>query len=155
MPSAIIVARGANEGAGVRVLYEGRELAPNIQDFVARLAAGISNVLGKVGLIAETAKLIEINASGWRAIHDFYRDVLAHVGAPHRHGNGINALSDSMIYGGINAVEPPDTIGFLATGGLPDDILEELRFAKQAIADARLEKKNATGIDVEIEFDIV
>ncbi|MBC9884143.1 barstar family protein, partial [Bradyrhizobium sp. INPA01-394B] len=42
----------------------------------------------------------------WR---DFYDALLAALGAPEGHGRNLNALIDSMVWAGMNAVEAPYT----------------------------------------------
>ena len=55
-------------------------------------------------------KVIELDAGLWREYLDFARALLAVLEAPHWHGTGVDALIDSMVYGGINGVEPPYTV---------------------------------------------
>lgn len=55
-------------------------------------------------------KSIELDASQWSDAKDVYGALLPAIGAPDWHGTSVNALIDSMIYGGINVVEPPFTI---------------------------------------------
>ena len=45
---------------------------------------------------------IELDAKSWMKILDFYQDLLKALGAPEWHGRNLNALIDSMIWGGIN-----------------------------------------------------
>lgn len=41
---------------------------------------------------------------------DFYKLFFAQVKAPEWHGKNLNALSDSIIVGDVNGVEPPYTV---------------------------------------------
>lgn len=50
---------------------------------------------------------LELDASEWFTPFDFYRALLTELGAPEWHGCSIDALVDSMIFGGINSVVPP------------------------------------------------
>jgi len=50
-------------------------------------------------------QIVRLNASAWVSALDFYEALLRALGAPEWHGWSVDALIDSMIYGGINAVE--------------------------------------------------
>lgn len=49
----------------------------------------------------------DLDASSWKTPADFYAALLPAVGAPDWHGDSTQAITDSMIGGEINAVEPP------------------------------------------------
>jgi RNAse (barnase) inhibitor barstar len=51
--------------------------------------------------------LLELNAQKWRSASDFYDTFFKTVGAPLWHGKNLNALSDSIGTGRINAIEVP------------------------------------------------
>jgi hypothetical protein len=86
---------------------------------------------------------------------DFYRAVLPAVGAPEWHGESLNALIDSMIWGGINAIDPPYTIKISGLRNVPKAVYEHVKLAKQAIAEARSEycRRNNADVVVAIETD--
>ncbi len=88
---------------------------------------------------------VQLDASKWKTGLDFYEDLLAALGAPRWHGRNINALIDSMIYGGINAIEPPLTIRITGTDNLPEDAKRELTFTILALGEAQ-------GTDKDVEF---
>ena len=71
-------------------------------------------------------RIITLDASGWKTPLDFYDALLPALGAPHWHGRSVNALIDSMVYGGINAVEPPYEIHITGTTHLPPAVRQEL-----------------------------
>lgn len=50
---------------------------------------------------------IDLDASTWKDVLDFYRAVLAALQAPDRHGCSPDALNDSMVFGGVNGLQPP------------------------------------------------
>jgi hypothetical protein len=50
-----------------------------------------------------------------------------------------DALIDSMIWGGINAIDPPYKIKISGLESVPKDVYEHVDLAKRAIADARTE----------------
>jgi RNAse (barnase) inhibitor barstar len=77
--------------------------------------------------------IIELNAFRWVAAQDFYAALLCALGAPDWHGQNVNALVDSMISGGINAVEQPFRIIVRGLDGAKREAKEELRFAIEAL----------------------
>jgi Barstar (barnase inhibitor) len=92
-------------------------------------------------------RLIKLDASGWKVPLDFYDALLAALEAPEWHGRSINALIDSMVWGNINAIEPPYRILVARTSNLPNAVKKELDDAISAINDAQ-------GREKDIEFVI-
>jgi RNAse (barnase) inhibitor barstar len=78
---------------------------------------------------------IDLDAHQWKTALDFYEALLSALGAPRWHGRNINALIDSMIYGGINEIEPPLTIRITGTENLPADARDELAFTVLAFGE--------------------
>ena len=93
-------------------------------------------------------KLIELDARDWRTVLDFYEALLVALGAPRWHGRNVNALIDSMIYGGINEVDPPYKILISETAKLPIDVNGEIAFAILAVGEAQ-------GTDIVVEFQTI
>jgi RNAse (barnase) inhibitor barstar len=60
------------------------------------------------------ADAIRLDARGWTDVESFYGAFLAAVDAPAWHGHSLDALSDSLIGGGINGIEPPFAIEILS-----------------------------------------
>jgi hypothetical protein len=52
-------------------------------------------------------RIIEIDGSDRQSVKDFLTALRAAIGAPDWHGWSVNAFIDSMIWGGINQIEPP------------------------------------------------
>jgi hypothetical protein len=98
---------------------------------------------------------IELDASNWMTWRDFYDALLFALGAPEYHGRNINALVDSMIWGGINKIEPPYSIRITETGRLPKDVHEHIELAKNALAEGRAEFRALRGRDVQVQFEII
>lgn len=99
-------------------------------------------------------KIIELDATKWKTVLDFYQALLAAVGAPTWHGKSPDALIDSMIWGGINAVEPPYTIRISGTAGLPKDVREHIDLVKQALRRGRRDYQSRQGGDVGVSIGI-
>jgi RNAse (barnase) inhibitor barstar len=90
-------------------------------------------------------RIIKLDASQWKTPLDFYDALLSALEAPEWHGWSINALIDSMVWGNINAVEPPYRIWVVATAKLPSEVKKELD-------DAILCINAAQGNEKDIEF---
>jgi hypothetical protein len=75
----------------------------------------------------EIMRVIELDASGCKSILDFLEALKTAIGAPKWHGTNLNALVDSMIWGGINSIEPPYTVKITNTGSVPGDVAEVIR----------------------------
>jgi hypothetical protein len=88
-----------------------------------------------------------LDASEWKTPMDFYESILALLEAPHWHGTNMNALIDSMIYGGINGVEPPYKIWIKGAANLPPSVQTELGWLTEAIEEHGPEKGIALQID--------
>lgn len=65
-----------------------------------------------------------------------------------------DALIDSMVWGGMNAVEPPYTIRIFGVGKLPGDVRGHVKIAKEALAKGRMDYRNRRGGDVEVAIEI-
>jgi RNAse (barnase) inhibitor barstar len=103
--------------------------------------------------MSKMIRTIELDAKNWTNAPDFYSALLAALGAPKGHGRNLNALIDSMVWGGMNLVEPPCTIRILQTQGLSKDVRDEIEMVKDAIAQARRDFRLRRGSDIEIYFE--
>ena len=99
-------------------------------------------------------KVIELNATEWKTYDYFYNALLPSVGAPTWHGQNLNALVDSMIWGGINALEPPYTIKIVGTKMLAGHIRNHVETARRALAEARADYQKLRGGDVEVAIEV-
>ena len=100
-------------------------------------------------------RIIELDATNWKTVIDFYDALLASIGAPKWHGKSPDALIDSMIWGGINAVEPPYTVRISRAAKLPKDFHDRIELIKKVLAEGRMEYQNRRGGDVEVAIEIV
>ena len=98
-------------------------------------------------------RVIDLDAGGWRTVPDFYDALLEALGAPAWHGRSIDALLDSMIWGGINAVEPPYTIRIQHIAAAPKDVADKIELVKQAITQARSDFQAQNGRDVHVKLE--
>jgi hypothetical protein len=87
-------------------------------------------------------------ASEWKTPLDFYESMLAVLEAPRWHGANMNALIDSMFYGGINNIDPPYKIWIKGAANLPADVKTELGWLAEAVEEhGGLEKGIALQVD--------
>jgi hypothetical protein len=100
-------------------------------------------------------QVITLDASSWKTVMDFYRSLLAVLGAPEWHGTSVNALVDTMIWSDeTNTLRPPYAIRIVNARNLSPDLNQELQWAEQDLKGARLEFRNRTGRDVEVSFEV-
>jgi RNAse (barnase) inhibitor barstar len=50
---------------------------------------------------------VKLDATSWGSVSDFYSALLGAIGAPDWHGRSMDALVDSLVFGGINTLRPP------------------------------------------------
>lgn len=98
-------------------------------------------------------RIIDLNATKWKTVIDFYDAVLAAVGAPKGHGKSPDALIDSMVWGGMNAVEPPYTIRISGAASLPKEVRDHVEVAKAAVAKGRMDYRRRRGGDVDVAIE--
>jgi hypothetical protein len=98
-------------------------------------------------------RTIKIDATNWKTILDFYHAMLPAVGAPPGHGIGIAAFIDSMIWGGMNSIEPPYTVRIEGTANLPEKVRNEIELLKQALARGRPYFFEAEGHQAEVYLE--
>ena len=99
-------------------------------------------------------RTIKLDATKWKTIIDFYDALFAAIGAPEWHGKSPDALIDSMIWGRINAVEPPYTVKISGVETLPKNVRERIELIKQVIAEGRMDYRDRRGGDVEVAIEI-
>ena len=92
-------------------------------------------------------RVIELDASQWKTVLDFYDALLAALGAPEWHGRSVAALIDSMAYGRINAVEAPYVVKITGTAEIPPTVNDEITVAAQVFTEHQ-------GTDFKVAFQI-
>ena len=101
-----------------------------------------------------TSRIIDVDASGWTKSGDIYDAILPLLGAPDWHGDNVNALTESIVWGEINAVEPPFTLRIHGVAHLPDSVAEEIGWLKEDVCKARIAFKSMKGRDVEVAVEL-
>jgi len=99
-------------------------------------------------------RIIELDAANWKSVLDFYNALLAALGAPRGHGRNINALVDSMIWGGMNAIEAPYTIRLSQTATLSQDIRDHFELIERVFVEARADFRNLRGHDIDVVWEV-
>lgn len=99
-------------------------------------------------------RIIDLDASGWTTVLDFYEALLAALEAPSRHGRNINALIDSMIWNEINVVQPPYTVRIHHLSGSAKEIIDHVELVRLALAEARIEYRSQHGRDVDVQLRV-
>jgi len=91
-------------------------------------------------------RIIELDAHNWNSVNDYLDALRTALGSPEGHGSSIDAFLDSMIYGGMNRLNPPYTIQLRNTKGLPRDVLDQIQLLKQSLL------KQRGDVDVSVEL---
>jgi hypothetical protein len=98
---------------------------------------------------------LELDASHWKNVEDFYNALLPALGAPQWHGHNLNALLDSIIWhDDINQLKPPYVIRVNRTKGLPPDVIDEITLLKDALVQDRRVLRKDKHVDVEVSVEI-
>jgi RNAse (barnase) inhibitor barstar len=97
-------------------------------------------------------QVIQLDASAWETPLDFILALKDSLGSPEAHGSSPDAFVDSMIWGGMNQVEPPYLIRIVQTGKVPDQVKNYIRLMASVVQEAREERcsKGKGDIDVTI-----
>ena len=98
---------------------------------------------------------IDLDATNWTTPLDFYSALLSALGAPDWHGNSISAITDSMIAGEINAVEPPYIVKVHNLNERPVPVIKEVVSAERAVAEKRHRFRVCYDEHVEAYIEIV
>ena len=92
--------------------------------------------------------IVELDASGCADAKAFARLLQDAILAIPGHGASIEAFVDSMVFGTMSELSPPDTI--LVGGELAPPVRAFAAALSNAIGQARLERRTRRGDDVEV-----
>ncbi len=96
--------------------------------------------------------LIELDAGEWKSPLDFLQSLAGALGSPEWHGMSPDAFVDSMIWGGINSVEPPYTVQIKNINYAPSDVTDFVSVMISAIKEARQERFRRRGDNIEVSI---
>lgn len=100
-------------------------------------------------------RLIELDGKGWNSPLDFLRSLKAALGSPEGHGMSPDAFVDSMIYGGMNSIEPPYVVRIANISGVPKEVADCISLMISVLQEARQERLHRRGDDIEISIEAV
>ena len=75
-----------------------------------------------------------VDTSTWKEVADFYDGLLRALDAPEWHGRNLDALDDSIAYGGVNGVEPPYRLHFTGSAVLRPELQHVIRVLVEIVA---------------------
>ena len=99
-------------------------------------------------------KVLDLNASNWKGFRDFYDALFAVIGAPEWHGRSVDALADSMIWGGINSVEPPYIVRICGVDPTADEVRDAIAEVKRYVDLGREEHRVQKKRDIDVSIEI-
>jgi hypothetical protein len=102
---------------------------------------------------AADMRIIDVDATNWKSIPDFYGALLAALGAPNGYERNINALLEWMLWDEREETQPPYTVRIIGTAKLPKEVRDEVEYVKQAVARACLEFRTWRGRDAVIQLE--
>lgn len=100
-------------------------------------------------------RTIELKADDWKSVLDFYKALFAALEAPNWHSASIDAAIDSIVWGGINKVQPPYLIRVTGARKLSAAIRKELETLAREIQEHREDHRRRRNEDVEVSLEIV
>jgi hypothetical protein len=100
-------------------------------------------------------RLIELDGKRWNSPLDFLRSLKAALGSPEGHGMSPDAFVDSMIYGGMNSIEPPYVVRITNISGVPKEVADCISLMISVLQEARQERLQRRGDDIEISIEAV
>ncbi len=102
----------------------------------------------------DSGRVIEIDATGWKTILDFYDAVYPAIEAPKDASRSLDALLEYMIWYDMGALRPPYEIVISNLGGTPPDVVKHVEFFRKCLGEARYEywRQNEKLINVHLEI---
>ena len=97
-------------------------------------------------------RVIRLDGSAWKKPLDFYQALFDGIEQGYPHGKNVNAFVDSMIWRGMGGVEPPYTVLVTNLAEVPAEICEEVSYMISAIREARRQRLELWGVDVEVSI---
>jgi hypothetical protein len=103
-------------------------------------------------LLGSVVRVIQLDGGAWKTPLDFDLALKSALGSPEYHGSSPDAFIDSMIWGGMNQVEPPYLIRIVQIGSVPSEVKDYIRLMASIIQEAREERcaRGRGDIDVTI-----
>jgi RNAse (barnase) inhibitor barstar len=96
--------------------------------------------------------LIELDGGEWKTPLDFLQSLADAIGSPECHGMNPDAFVDSMIWGGINSVQPPYAIQIKNITKAPSEVADYVSLMASVIEEARQERFRRRGGNIEVNI---
>jgi hypothetical protein len=96
-------------------------------------------------------RLIELDAKGWKSQLDFLQSLTRALGSCEGHGTSPDAFVNSMIWGGMNSVEPPYSVQISNLNAAPKEVVDYISQMISAIREGR-QRFQRHGADIEISI---
>jgi hypothetical protein len=97
-------------------------------------------------------RLIELDAGKWKSPLDFLQSLAGALGSPEWHGMSPDAFVDSMVWGGINSVQPPYTVQIKNITNTPSEVADYVFLMASVIDEARQERFRRRGDNIEVSI---
>ena len=97
-------------------------------------------------------RIIEMDARGWKESLDFLEALQVALGSCRGHGHSPDAFVDSMVWGGMNDVEPPYCVRIVNAADIPKEVADYILLMVSVIRDARQWRLDNRGEDVEVSI---
>jgi hypothetical protein len=97
-------------------------------------------------------RLIELDGGEWKTPLDFLQSLADAIGSPEWHGMSPDAFVDSMIWGGINSVQPPYTVQIKNIANAPTEVADFVSLMASVIKEARQERFQRRGDNIEVNI---
>jgi hypothetical protein len=99
-------------------------------------------------------KVIQLDATNWTKKVDFGNALVEALGGVEGVGRSVDALLEVMIWSDdLAKIRPPYRIQISGTAGLPEDVIEEIRFIERVLPHVRAEYRARRGADIEVSFE--
>jgi hypothetical protein len=97
-------------------------------------------------------RIIELDGRLWKTPVDFVHALYEGIEQGHPHGHSPDAFADSMIWRGMGGVEPPYVVKVINVKNAPSDVRDYVSLMASIIAEARKERFNRDGTDIEVSI---
>ena len=100
-------------------------------------------------------KPTDVDAPRWTSSLDQHDAILPLLGAPAWHGRNMNALTESIVWGEIDAVQPSYLLRIHGTANLPPDVAEVSGWLREGVTDGGAEFSVGGGHDVDVDVGLL
>ncbi len=95
-------------------------------------------------------RVVQLDGKNWKTGRDVLEALFEGIEQGYPHGLSIDAFIDSMIWRGMGGIEPPYTVQIVNVSDAPNEVIDEVRVLTSAIREALFDRRERTGIDVDV-----